>query len=165
MICLLSFIHQAMIDDALVESSVETGIDRFTSAWNKSGASRGVVFVGFHEKSVKKGFFGSKEEKIFWERWVIPLVLTSEKDRPRTSSDRERVALARHAALTSNLLYVVECVNAKKDHLPPMKHAPAVPLAYSFEISHTTGEKADESWGISNTFKRLLEKGPPLLLS
>lgn len=111
------------------------------------------VCVGFYEKSVKKNFFfGMKEEKLFWERWIIPLALTSDKDRPKTQADRDRATADRHDTLVDNLLFLVSCVNEKKEHIPPMKSGAGVALAFSFEISFTTGEKTDESWGL-NTIK------------
>ena len=50
-------------------------------------ARRSVVLVqvclGFHEKSVKKNFFGfgAKEEKVYWERWIIPITATNDKEK------------------------------------------------------------------------------------
>jgi hypothetical protein len=55
-------------------------------------------------------------------------------------------------------------VDSSRDHIPPMKSHPAVSLPFSFEISFTTGEKQEESWGF-NTIKKMLKQGPPLLLS
>lgn len=158
----------AKVDDANVDERVETGIDRFASAWTKSGSTKGNVCVGFYEKSVKKNFFGfgAKEEKMFWERWIIPLSFPSplESSKPKTLAEKEKVQERRQRRLVENLLYLVSCINEKKDHIPPMKSNTAVALAFSFEISFTTGEKADESWGF-NTLKRLLKQGPPMLLS
>jgi hypothetical protein len=31
-------------------------------------------------------FFAAKEEKIFWERWVLPLHTMSDRDRPTINS-------------------------------------------------------------------------------
>ena len=41
------------------------------------------VCLGFHEKSVKKNFFGfgAKEEKVYWERWIIPITATNDKEK------------------------------------------------------------------------------------
>jgi hypothetical protein len=160
-----------------VDDSVERGIDRFTTAWNKSGSLRGNVCVGFYEKSTKKTFlFGTKEEKMFWERWIIPLALADQKSAggggssaaggksANTQGERDRLARERQQRLVENLVYLVSCVNEKKDHIPPVKSSSTVALAFSFELSHTTGEKTDESWGLS-TIKRMLKQGPPMLLS
>lgn len=96
---------------------------------------------------MKKNFFGQKEEKTYWERWIIPLTFTAEKDKPKSQSDHDRVSQERQSRLTDNLLYLVGCVNDKKDHIPPTKSSTQVALAFSFEITHSTGEKQDESWG------------------
>ena len=59
-------------------------------------------------------------------------------------------------------MYLVLSINEKRDHIP-VKNLPA-PLYFSFELSFTFGEKADESWGLA-TIKKMLKQGPPMLLS
>jgi len=46
------------------------------------------VCLGFHEKSVKKNFFGfgAKEEKVYWERWIIPITATNDKEKQTTQA-------------------------------------------------------------------------------
>jgi hypothetical protein len=61
-------------------------------------------------------------------------------------------------------MYLVSSINEKRDHIPPLKSNSPAALAFSFELSFTFGDKADESWGL-NTIKRMLKQGPPMLLS
>lgn len=154
----------AKINDPAIEDAVEGFIDRFLKSWHKSGSSKAQVCLGFYERSVKKSvwFGGSKEEKTFWERWLIPLSFVSDKPSAKTAHAREEEHAARAARLVENLLYLVRCVNEKKEHLPPSKSASALP--FHFELSFTTGDKSEESWGMS-TLKRMLKQGPPMLLS
>lgn len=93
---------------------------------------------------------------MFWERWIIPLTFTSSSSssastnqQPKTQIERDRIAIERHQKLTQNMIYLVTCINEKKEHIPPNKTNTPVALAFSFEISHATGEKSDETWGLS----------------
>lgn len=78
------------------------------------------------------------------------------------AAERDAIASSRHALLLDNLMYLVLSINEKRDHIP-VKNLPA-PLYFSFELSFTFGEKADESWGLA-TIKKMLKQGPPMLLS
>ena len=120
--------------------------------------------LGFYEKkSEKKSFWsmGPKDEKVYWERWILPLTVCSAPS-GKSQAERDATASARYARLLECLLYLVSSINEKRDHIP-VKNLPT-PLYFSFELSFTFGDKADESWGLS-TIKRMLKQGPPMLLS
>jgi len=163
----------AKLDDPIMDDSLEGDIDRFMTSWTKSGSKKAKLSLSFYERVEKKSFafFGGKDEKLHWERWVLPLVQHNEKDRPKTQADRDRVSAARHSRLLENLFYLVTMVNDRREHIPTGKlskdHASSSspsPLTFNWEINFAFGEKSEESWTI-NTLKRMLKQGPPMLLS
>ena len=82
----------------------------------------------------------------------------------RCVSERDAVIASRQSRLVECLMFLVSSINEKRDHIPPLKSNSPAALAFSFELSFTFGDKADESWGL-NTIKRMLKQGPPMLLS
>jgi hypothetical protein len=98
---------------------------------------------------------------MFWERWVIPIAIAS--GRYKSTAERERAHAQRQLALRDAALIIIQRVDAKKAHIPPVKSTGAGKLCYPFEISFNTGGKTDESWGMQ-TFKRILKQGPPMLM-
>ena len=62
-----------------LDVSPPTGATPVGSCFGCAPHPHAQVCLGFHEKSVKKNFFGfgAKEEKIYWERWIIPITATN----------------------------------------------------------------------------------------
>ena len=61
-----------------VDKRIEEAIEAFSNALQLNTAtSRGRIVLSFYEKRTRKSFFGmaTSEEKLYWERWVIPVML------------------------------------------------------------------------------------------
>ncbi len=133
------------------------------------------VCLGFHEKVQKPKSFlswgGKSEEKVFWERWIIPIRCDSFTESSGAAGDAAAAAggfsapsslqLLRRARLSECLTYLVFRCNEKREHIPPLKASSTAALAFSFELSFTVGGKKDDSWGTQ--FTKLLSMTPPIL--
>lgn len=149
------------VEDARVERGVEESLSRFLAVLRQSNSSHGRVCLSFYARTVRKGWFSSKEEKAYWERWVIPLRVVQPAADP---DQRQRQHEARRAALRDRLVFVVRSANEKKAHLPPVPKS-SVASVYPFEISFSGGDSQDESWGFGSAVRRMLQQGPPQLLN
>jgi len=134
------------------------------AANSDGGTVAAVCTLSFYNKSVKKGFLGlsTKEEKVYWEQWSIPIVLA--RDRGKASGiERERRQQRRSEALRERLHSIVQAVNDKMEHIPPFK-SNSQDLCFPFEItfSNETTHSDTSSWIPS--IKRMLQQGPPMLM-
>ncbi len=134
------------------------------------------VCLGFHEKVQKPKSFlswgGKSEEKVFWERWIVPIRCDSFTESSGAAagdatasaggfSAPSPLQLLRRARLSECLTYLVFRCNEKREHIPPLKASSTAALAFSFELSFTVGGKKDDSWGTQ--FTKLLSMTPPIL--
>jgi hypothetical protein len=141
------------VDDASIVKMVESNVEQFMQSIEKSGESKGTVRyrlhfavecladaivtvppqvgLAFFAKTVKKAWGGltTKEEKVFWERWTIAISISKEKTKTQTERDRKQAA--RLQALRDRLLYAVQMINEKKEHIPPVSKSAA---CFPFEV-------------------------------
>lgn len=93
----------AKLDDAHVDALVDSFLDRFLLGLGKAGARQGQVCLGFHEKVAKKksllSWGQTAEEKVFWERWIVPVQLDAVPS-TNTSSNTNTQVGGTHAADT-----------------------------------------------------------------
>jgi len=199
----------AKLDEPNVDGLIDAFLERFAGALSKAavtpapdsssggggggGVREGQVCLGFHEKVVKKKNFlswgGPSEEKVFWERWIVPIRCdataapaaqaasagaaaeaaassAAAAAAPASSSisasgaSPSSVDLSRRARLVECLTYLVFRCNEKREHIPPLKSSSNAALAFSFELSFSVGGKKDDSW---STFTKLLAMTPPML--
>lgn len=177
-------ITYAKIDDPLIDNHVDRDIDKFIMSIHKNRSEKANYYVSFYEKQAKKGMwpFSAKEEKLVWEIWNIPLHIkhaplqlnntqqppqqppppASAHPSPSSPAEISSVQRAEHALL-ANMHRMVEQLNNKTQHIPPIKQSGAA-LTFNFECSYSCGGQPDDNWGLS-TLKRMIKQGPPMLLS
>lgn len=154
---------------AAVDKSVEEAIEKFSNQLRLNrDTSRGRIVLSFYNRRIKKTFFGmsSTEEKVYWEKWVIPVVASSKSssdyNRKPSGSDirRERDKRQRQTeeALRDSMLSIISRVNKKRQHLPPVNLNTSETMLFPYEISIPQNSEVSESW-----ITRMLQTGPPLL--
>jgi hypothetical protein len=110
------------------------------------------VILGFYDLQMKKNWLGQiKEEKVIWEKWVIPIQINISHNLPaaarfRTNlvtEENSNVNIAAVAAPTEKqarsveaaLFSIVKYANEKRDHLPSLKSNSQV-CSYPFEVTY-----------------------------
>lgn len=170
--CEVMDIDYCRVNDNAIQKTVEATLTTFLALLEQNGESAGHACLAFFSTSLTKTWLSTKEEKRHWERWVIPITLTSGRGSIALSShERARAAHETQKSIRDAILYIVRVVNEKKDHIPPIKAKGknGANVCYPFEITFTAGAggKHDgsdgSSWGIQ-TFKRMLKQGPPMLM-
>eukprot|EP00249_Psilotum_nudum_P004679 c18187_g1_i1 orf=260-916(-) len=162
--------------DPDLEKKIEEKIDLFINWVEKHPNKKGQVCLSFYETRNKQtAWFGSKVERLYWEQWciylnVIPAKPSQKKShhgRPLTADSAEMMMEERtkcHAALEmalrDELYHILQLVNEKKDHIPPVINFDVV--SFPFEISIPSS--SDSSFGM-DMFKRMLQAGPPTMLN
>lgn len=153
--CDILDVSYVRVRDTAIERAVEANIERFSQALNKSREQKSTVSLSFYAKAAEASWFLlAKEKKMYWERWILPILLT---DKPKTAVERARRHETQQSAVRDLLLQVIQVVNEKKDHIPPVKpntnHFP-------FEITWScgVGSAGDDLWGF-NTLKKMLKQG------
>ena len=66
--------------DIVVDKQVEEAIEKLSTSLEIVGPdlSRGQLLLSFYEIQKKKSFLGMiSEEKIYWEQWVIPVLVNT----------------------------------------------------------------------------------------
>mmetsp|Transcript_12024 Transcript_12024/g.12088 ORF Transcript_12024/g.12088 Transcript_12024/m.12088 type:complete len:202 (+) Transcript_12024:140-745(+) len=86
--------------------------------------SKGVVVLSFYEKRSSRGFFGltNNEEKVYFERWKIPVIVNDEVFRPDDINDKielKRIRDFGREQIQQRMMTIIESVNASMDHVPP----------------------------------------------
>ena len=105
---------------------VVRGGSSVSSAAGGGGGGGGVGGVGVSVSSVFGFAFGAQEERVVWESWFLPLVIST------TPVD----IAAEEAAVRDTVLRITSLAVAKSDHLPP---PPTKALLYPFEVVATGG--------------------------
>ncbi|XXQ34218.1 Autophagy-related protein 101 [Plasmodiophora brassicae] len=139
------------IDDERIVESVERKIEATYAALERDG--QGTVTLSFYEKRpVKTLFFATRDEKIIWEQWCIPVAV-----RERAMGGAEPVDI--EDQLRARLMFIVRTVNDARDHLPPIPpDVPMYPVEFTY-ASSGAGASPSESWSVS--IRRMLREGPP----
>ncbi|KAJ7554530.1 hypothetical protein O6H91_06G144700 [Diphasiastrum complanatum] len=156
--------------DATYEKLVEEKIDHLIAWVEKHPNKKSQVCLSFYETRNKHvAWFSNKVERLYWEQWWIYLNVIqpthmrsrASHERPIDSSEEERSK--RHAILEAELrdvlLQILQFVNEKKDHIPAVGNTDVVSFPYEIAIPSSS----DSSFG--DMFKRMLQTGPPTMLS
>ncbi|TDH71334.1 hypothetical protein CCR75_004682 [Bremia lactucae] len=108
------------------------------------GATSGYMVVTFFERKVKKALFGlmSNEEKTIFEKWVIPVTVTSSP--AASQEERELCAGETEAALQNTLLHILTAVQSI-DHIPV--------AMYDFEIATYSSSEGVQSGNIGGSVR------------
>ncbi|TMW65337.1 hypothetical protein Poli38472_007979 [Pythium oligandrum] len=105
------------------------------------GPTTGYLVVAFFERKVKKALFGlmSNEEKIYFEKWIIPVTVSAA---PPSPTEQDAVTRETETMLQSGLLHILSAVQMI-DHIPN--------AMYDFEIlqySSLEAVQSDGSYGL-----------------
>jgi len=156
------------VNSPLVQQKIEDHAEAFWSALESAPTVRVQSSIAFFERRSRPTTFGlfRSEEKVFWERWNIPLTVYSLDDEdesqfagpssPHSASEEQRMQRKREleGALRDRLEFILTMASGKKDHIPPADGLGGdVPW---FEIS----SNSSESWSGLDLFKQLLSSPP-----
>mmetsp|Transcript_2058 Transcript_2058/g.2767 ORF Transcript_2058/g.2767 Transcript_2058/m.2767 type:complete len:207 (+) Transcript_2058:114-734(+) len=133
-------------DDRLVDNAIDNFLRPLLSTLKKSQGSehserkvpRACLTLSFFEKQEKKknyfmNFFGAAEERVFFEKWIIPISIIQTS--PSNPYAGQHIA---EEMLRKQMYKVFEIVNDQVDHIPSKE--------YYFEISPAyRGEKREPS--------------------
>ena len=147
--------------------------------------------LSFYESSPSKSWFGPREDKLYWERWVLPCRVSPSKPNssPSSSSTYLTAQQRQQHSFMTVMAAIVAVVNEKRDHLPAVKGG-MEGLTYSFEcesgcsggaagagLGGGVGESGrgggvgvvdvssdDGGWGLSAMMKKAFKEGPPALI-
>jgi len=121
------------------------------------------VTLAFYTLREKNALLGWKktQEKVVWERWVIPIVLCWSPSGHIDSAEEKKLQEI-ESAVTEQVLFILQKVEENKDHLPPMHGDPrhsSAPMQCLYDLS--IPEKSGSNWPI-DMFKMI---NPPTILN
>jgi len=143
-------------DDVTIQKTFEESVEKFESVLVGRENKKGQLVLSFLEKRYKKIWWKKYEEKVCWEQWVITISLT---DKPQAEVEQEEhEVLAKR--LRKRVFHILQIVNEKKNHIPPLKTNELTPFPYEITIP-----SAAESWGGVDMVWNILKTSPQPLLS
>ena len=90
------------------------------------------VCLRFYEKRQKAAWFGSQEQRLFWEQWVVGLCSEPEPESPQQKQEQQRRT---QKQLEECVLTVVRLVNERRDAIPPVASSAAVTFPFDITIA------------------------------
>lgn len=147
-------VSYARVDDKGLERVVERRIDSIYQSIVEMRTTRFTVTLRFYIYSEAKGFMLNQREKMFWEQWMIPITISTQK---KKGSERDHRHNQRQQALRDRLLYIIQMMNNKTKHVPPVKkNVPCFP----FDIVFSDGTKPNtEKWSFGKMFSQYISQG------
>jgi autophagy-related protein 101 len=117
-----------------------SGVGAGAGTNGNGNGGRGQVSVRFFEKRRRKAWYSVRggEDEVCWESWTIKVTVAE----PRTESERAKVRRASESTLLAAVMKIVTCVNANKDHIPPITTSEANPFPYQISV----GQKEAGGW-------------------
>eukprot|EP00455_Lapot_gusevi_P006684 TRINITY_DN1285_c0_g7_i1.p1 TRINITY_DN1285_c0_g7~~TRINITY_DN1285_c0_g7_i1.p1 ORF type:complete len:216 (+),score=37.29 TRINITY_DN1285_c0_g7_i1:64-648(+) len=140
--CEVFEIFYVRCDDAQINKAIEENVELFYRHLLQN--RKGKLTLSFYKSVTKSTLIWSREEKIHWERWYIPMALAPES---QTTAERNRLRASCDAAVRDRIMYILSMANEKKDHLPPVHGASAI--SYPFEMAFPS---SDDSWSLMSMF-------------
>lgn len=127
---------------------------------------RALVTLSFFERRQQQGWFLRQEQRLNWEKWVVPLSVVA----PPAGADPEPARAARKQALLASieaaLTAIVTGVSERRDHIPPV--VSGAPLTFPFDVSVEAegGAEAGPIFGGVDLVRRMLSSSanPPSVL-
>eukprot|EP00850_Spirogloea_muscicola_P013744 SM000095S24958 [mRNA] locus=s95:153651:154495:- [translate_table: standard] len=116
-------------------------------------------------------WFGNQMERLYWEQWCIHLAVvrspeaTHRLDKVLDGTDmlaeeRTRRHAALEAAIRETILQILQIIDEKKEHIPPVLSSEVACFPYEITIPSAS----DSAFGM-DMFKRMLQTNPPTMLS
>jgi len=144
-------------DDVTIHKQIEDHIEKFETGLLARENKKGQLVVSFSEKRSKKVWWKSYEEKVCWEQWILTVSL-SDKSSDLENFQAQNEVLAKR--LRKRMFHILQIVNEKKNHIPPLKTNELTPFPYEITFPSTT-----ESWGGVDMVWNILKTSPQPLLS
>jgi len=144
-------------DDVTMQKSFEETAEKFESILLSRENRKGQLILSFSEKRYKKIWWKKYEEKVCWEQWLISISIVDKAEGEKEQPDQHEVLANR---LRKRLFYILQIVNEKKNHIPPLKTNELTPFPYEITFPSTT-----ESWGGVDMVWNILKTSPQPLLS
>lgn len=157
-------------NDSDLEVKVENGISDFCSLMERKPSEAAQLRLAFYEVRKKAAWFGSKDDRLYWEQWYINIAVMQPDiaEQQQCSGPEPVSALSQRqsqqqASLKQAQAEVLRCVNEKRDHIPPIASTSAV--TFPFDITMAGVSKSMFSANVQAMKKMLLQTTPPPMLS
>mmetsp|Transcript_16376 Transcript_16376/g.27042 ORF Transcript_16376/g.27042 Transcript_16376/m.27042 type:complete len:201 (+) Transcript_16376:139-741(+) len=154
--CELFDITYITCGDANIDGAIDEKLNVFCAVLERSPSSRGQMCLSFYEKRTKKAWFSKHEERLYWEQWLITIMVNRTPPPGGTHARSQRQQILEQE-LRDRIAFILARVNEKRDHVPPVVTPDLMPFAYEISIPSSS-----ESWGL-DMFKRMLQTTPPML--
>eukprot|EP00898_Chlorokybus_atmophyticus_P003468 jgi/Chlat1/4121/Chrsp269S03956 len=155
----ITYVH---CGDPALDKTLEEKIDLFCN-WVERQPGKpyksGQINLSFYEKRHKHIWFGTKEQRLYWEQWCVHLSVVQPGSYD-TDAERTRRHKALEEALSDVLLQILRVANDKREHIPPV----VSPEVATFPYELTIPSASDSSFGM-DMFKRMLQTQPPAMLN
>ncbi|GAX80828.1 hypothetical protein CEUSTIGMA_g8263.t1 [Chlamydomonas eustigma] len=155
-------------DDSDIEARVEASISDFCSTVERRPADAIQLCLAFYEVRKKAAWFGSKDERLYWEQWFINVkVVNSDEQQQQGYTSMKHTGaskqqLKQQAALQRALSEVLHAVNEKRDHIPPLSSLTS--SCFPFDVMSSGNSKTGFGANIQ-AVKKILQSTPPMMLS
>ena len=144
----------ASCGNAAVEQSVENALERFFAGGLQlvgPDLVRGELMVSFYESRRRAGLFGSAEERVYWERWLVPVIVN------QSASSRESGG---EAVLRASLMRVV-LLASDVGHVPRPPDGNAT-FKYELSVSQQHNKVSGQPGVAATLLNQMLQSGPPM---
>lgn len=144
--------------DARVESKVST-----VQTWVERNPGRDIrVCLSFFERRQQQGWFLRQEQRLYWEQWIIPIVVADYHSlEPDSARAKRKQAL--QSQLEASLSSIITAVNTKRDHIPPVVSGAA--LTFPFDVTvEGAGNESSSIFGVDLVKRMLSSTNPPSVL-
>jgi hypothetical protein len=156
--------------DARVDQIVEDRIQRVLEFARGGSQTEVLVTLSFYETRKQHAWFGAQEKHLYWEQWKLPLSIVGSESVPNTTTldstkpavEGERQRDKIEAAVEVLLSRVIENLNRRRDHIPPVVAEQS--LTYPFDITVQPLHGKGSSFGIDIVRRVLSSTQPPSVL-
>ena len=110
-------------DSRVIDARVEDQTDAFNKALERDETTAAhQVCISFFERRTRPSTFSlfRSEEKVVWERWIIPLVVHARDPDLNAQVERAERSRALEETLRERIEFVVSMASGKKEHIPPV---------------------------------------------
>lgn len=131
------------VADAIVESQVTKIVDSFWRRIENGTIKRGQISLTLFEKKEVRSWFGTREEEIPWERWIV----NAEVRQPRTDADRQTFISTLESNLTKSLHTMLTHTSSPEGRkIVPLMQQQKKPSVspFTYKITVTIGGSSEE---------------------
>lgn len=117
----------------------------------------GQVCLSFYEKRQKVAWFGSQEQRLYWEQWNINLSSRTEPGTPEEQAEQQQRT---ELQLEECILSTIRTVSERRDAIPPVVSSGAVTFPFDITIAGEGGSV----FGLEVVRRMLSTAQPPSVL-